>query len=411
MDSPDLTSGDLLNRLMNRMDVEIHCWKDASVDFITKMVMEGVSHPEVMFWKDGKIKSCLPQQMAPRMTIVSAVLQTRKYGTKDKCQSVPVWSLVLMDGSKCLIKAVTNSGLSFLLEGKELVEGMTIILKDYRPVDMVTGNDCQWKRCLLIQNMDWRPAPDQAAPGHVFVDPAVHLIEDDEYDDRQYVRLDKGWIDTVAHTGLISFSHAYNDPSDNALMQVRYTGVHAKRFSEGAWIQLPQLRDDWEKFAERVLPANKKLIVDPMHQIPGRSPPSSPKSPDKKKARTNADEDDDDSGAPGVAHCQCVMDFGLLTCVTESFPSWSLDFDQILYSCQRRLHGEIEAERFCDLPSKHKRWCLYWWYAVNIYQIRGSAQPLPSCLVNTIRNEFPNSEGVAYTGFKSSVERAAQEDV
>ena len=62
---------------------------------------------------------------------------------------------------------------------------------------------------------------------------------------------------------------------------------------------------------------------------------------------------------------------------------------------------------FADKPveqmdNKHKRFLLYWWWAVNIFAIRGKGMrsELPACIVRRIREKYPNPKDEPYTGFK-----------
>jgi hypothetical protein len=106
--------------------------------------------------------------------------------------------------------------------------------------------------------------------------------------------------------------------------------------------------------------------------------------------------------------CRCVSEFGLCQCVGETFPVDEMNVHDIFTSCQCLLDA-LRSSEFVDwdsLSPSHKRWCLYWWYAVNIFGVRGERRPLPNCIVNTVRQAYPNINGDAFTGFKASVERA-----
>ena len=48
-----------------------------------------------------------------------------------------------------------------------------------------------------------------------------------------------------------------------------------------------------------------------------------------------------------------------------------------------------------------KRNMLYWYYATEVYHVRGwlDRKPLPTCLVFCIRFIYPNDEGERYVGF------------
>ena len=54
-----------------------------------------------------------------------------------------------------------------------------------------------------------------------------------------------------------------------------------------------------------------------------------------------------------------------------------------------------------DMPNNQKRNMLYWWYAVNVFNISGAGKrgKLPECLEYEIRKLYPNEDGVLYTGY------------
>lgn len=54
-----------------------------------------------------------------------------------------------------------------------------------------------------------------------------------------------------------------------------------------------------------------------------------------------------------------------------------------------------------EMDNSKKRFLLYWWWAVNVFAIRGKGmrQELPGCVVAEIRSMYPDPNGV-YTGFK-----------
>ena len=63
------------------------------------------------------------------------------------------------------------------------------------------------------------------------------------------------------------------------------------------------------------------------------------------------------------------------------------------------------GSKWPDVPNISKRWTLYWWYSVNIFQMRQECGPLPRCVEIAIKNEYPNRHGVKYIGFIPTEER------
>ena len=104
--------------------------------------------------------------------------------------------------------------------------------------------------------------------------------------------------------------------------------------------------------------------------------------------------------------CGCCTEFGLYNCAVKTIPVRTLDLEDIFRSARNRFGDSTYAEEWEALKPTHKRWCLYWWFAVNIYELHSENRPLPHCLIENIRIMFPNETGVEYTGFKRKCERA-----
>jgi hypothetical protein len=60
------------------------------------------------------------------------------------------------------------------------------------------------------------------------------------------------------------------------------------------------------------------------------------------------------------------------------------------------------------LPNRKKRNIMYWWYATNVYSIRGCGHrgELPLCLVQAIRAAYPEADG-NYRGHRRAAHRSS----
>ena len=65
-----------------------------------------------------------------------------------------------------------------------------------------------------------------------------------------------------------------------------------------------------------------------------------------------------------------------------------------------------------EMANNMKRNLLYWYYAHEVYHVRGwlHRMPLPSCLVFTIRMMHPNELGDEYKGFVEAHHGVEEED-
>jgi hypothetical protein len=107
--------------------------------------------------------------------------------------------------------------------------------------------------------------------------------------------------------------------------------------------------------------------------------------------------------------CDCTKDPHFMErCILNVLPVSSLDENELFHEVKERLKGKVKATSFDLLSQSHKRWCLYWYYAVNFFHFgRGPAQELPSCLVEAIRKRYTDPEG-KYTGFLAKEERVTE---
>jgi hypothetical protein len=69
-------------------------------------------------------------------------------------------------------------------------------------------------------------------------------------------------------------------------------------------------------------------------------------------------------------------------------PIEDLDVLELFFEVKEYLKGRVTADSFTDLSPSHKRFCLYWWYAMNMFGFGGGeAQKLPNCLTEAISKE------------------------
>jgi hypothetical protein len=75
-----------------------------------------------------------------------------------------------------------------------------------------------------------------------------------------------------------------------------------------------------------------------------------------------------------------------------------------LYSqvAERVGSDNLDATEFDKFSPNHKRWCLYWYYSVNIFMHGSKRRPLPPCFVSAVHDLHPDPAGVCYTGYVRS---------
>ena len=104
--------------------------------------------------------------------------------------------------------------------------------------------------------------------------------------------------------------------------------------------------------------------------------------------------------------CECANEpFCFQTCITEQEPISGIDLRVLFDQVYSKLKGRLKVVYFAELSASQKRWCFYWYYAVNYFHIGGcELQKLPNCFVSCVRASFPDPEG-QYTGYRTQEER------
>ena len=96
-----------------------------------------------------------------------------------------------------------------------------------------------------------------------------------------------------------------------------------------------------------------------------------------------------------------------MQCVLNGYPLSKVCRKQLYDLVNDRFErmGEPSAGSFDEMQPNHKRWCLYWFYSVNIFNHKGNKrQKLPNCFVERVRAMYPDAIGSCYTGFKAQAD-------
>ena len=104
----------------------------------------------------------------------------------------------------------------------------------------------------------------------------------------------------------------------------------------------------------------------------------------------------------GPESCKCQYEYDLENCVLETYPLSKVCRMELYEQVKERL-GEVESDSFDDLSARHKRWCVYWFYSVNVLfgnNKKKIRRKLPDCFVEYVRGYYPEPAGETYTGFK-----------
>jgi len=332
---------------------------DASDDYFCSLVMLCNGHPPTLNIQTETVDRVVCDGY-PTFIAVKACVDQRKYGAS----SVGVYRFVLMDGSNCLIKAATDSNLSRYLKDVEIAVGSSIIVLDHLMLWVKCDTPLRWRSVMVIKKMNFHPPPDKNEESVGFLVPRGHT------------KIEQEMIERCDGGGNVVFStYAQSTVKECPEGEIRL----------GKWIIGDELQFDWQYFCKRCVEDNQERNDD--------STVSSLETPNQSSKK----------------ECECCTEFGFPSCILTEHPTSKLQKDDLFNAVKRKFlkDGETGVDSWRKLSSSHKRWCIYWWYAVNVFEIGSCASPLPACLVDHVRQRYPNENGSkAFTGFKTSAERA-----
>jgi hypothetical protein len=100
-----------------------------------------------------------------------------------------------------------------------------------------------------------------------------------------------------------------------------------------------------------------------------------------------------------LEHRLCSMNgVHFVICITHAFPVERLDLIALANEYP------FVTMPVSEMDNSRKRSMIYWWYMVNVYSVtgKGHREPPPMCLVQRVRELYPNRPGVTYKGYLSS---------
>ena len=311
-----------------------------------------------------------------QLTVIDKSLETKSYGKTKKL--INVYKFKLMDGTFAAINAQLNTGLSSTMKHNNMPLGSTIIVKKYTaiwgeiPEDQRSLSD----GILLIHDFSWKPGPGNVDPLPSCCASIISIDYSTVYIDPEVFE----YMDESNHT---AFLVAYkNEEDDSSVLKL----MTANEIKQGLFI--PCIKDRMDFIGMRA----KRDFLETVDEVYSSS----------------SDEEDED-GFRVPKPCRCRRQYGLAECVTVQYPLTEAHEDRnaIFDTAMNRLEEEdILAEDFDSLHPAKQRWCMYWWYSVNLFQFKGGdAKKLPPCFVDACRLKYPNPKGEFFTGFRCTADR------
>jgi hypothetical protein len=340
------------------MLVEVHCYNERC----SKNHVSNIRHGENIVRDDGLIS-----------TLISIRQEKRCYG---QAGTRNVYHLVLADGDFGLYKAVVNSGLSGKVEYDMPKVGALMSLFDYqilkRRVSPVAEIPCG---VVFVNRLKWVQPPKGEAILKMLQDcvtPATPTVEPDYR--TFYVCSD--YVDWV-------HEHCCFSPSSTTS-----TTLGNKRLSYFVAVTGKQLRRDDDLHDQYCVERGAKRLK----AMPGEV------------IDVHDSTDSDDDSVASAPSCKCVRSFGYAICINFCYPVSKVDTYELFAQVTDRIGEQsLDAATFDDLPMSKKRWCFYWWYAVNMFHLSKGCEKLPDCFLAAVRKKY--DDGKPHTGFKSKAQR------
>jgi hypothetical protein len=282
--------------------------------------------------------------------LLRATRELRYYGVRH--QPSAALKLVVADGTGVMFPAVFNSGLKSRLVNVKFFPGTVVVVKRYSMIRLESGKHDEYKLTLLIHDFEYLPVPEKNKEGVYTCSEKVRQMF-----------VDTRAIDHVEQTKCVTYLKSVDLESGYTVWKLADT---AKINRSGAFITDPDLK---KKYLEWFWARSAKRTCD---EFSKRTPPD-------------------------TAKCQCRLRFDFSQCIAKTVPEESIDKEELFEQVKTRLSGNVEADSFDELKAPHKRWALYYYYAVNVLFIGSSKRTrLPDCLVDTIRDAYPNMDGEDY---------------
>lgn len=337
-------------------------YPDSSRDFITDIYCERNDHPLVRAAGDQNVYTVVGGN--PKLTILRLKEAMPKY--KQTAQSV--FYAVLADGGCGLMKAVFNSSLSSKVREAQLHPGCTLEVKDYAIIWHQLTEDKLKRAVMFIKDFDYKSGPKP-------------LEGDEDCSSVTPEHAKSVWhsptLDDVMSLGVILFCDTPFSQDENHFF---FEKMPVWKIRSGLFYPFKDQREEF-------------LNKDPTALIHPSDEDTSDEeacvgivgSPVAKKAKLP---------------CNCTQKpYRLKYCVLRLYPLDSTDEDQLFEMASDRLGGATSADDWNGLFNNHKRWCYYWFYAVNIFHVTTGTEQLPNCLVDAVRELYPQP-GSAYVGYK-----------
>ena len=297
-----------------------------------------------------------------RAAVVDVAEHWNGYEASSAC---PVYNLVLMDGCNNLFLARLNSCLCVDMHesGSKILSGGVLVIRNCALIQKTMMCDDTKRAFLQVSEMEYEQpaksrvsfvvessAPHEAeAPGRSKTEtPTTYLIREED-------------ISTTGTGHLVRLS-CLPHPNCWSLLCVPVNDEDYYRF---------KVRHFEKKESRWYCQWTDNSVSGKKHQL---------------------DSLFENEASSVLCGCQKLHEFS--HCVAEVCPLTKLDENHV-FSQASKQNEELAAFTFDLLPVHMKRWCFYWWYAVNLYGVH-ARESLPDCLVQHVHHFYPNMEGTPH---------------
>jgi hypothetical protein len=341
-------------------------YKDISPDFMADFLVQGgTSKPTI---RNDNLS--LVPQLKPTFVIMSCLKKERCFkGNATNTGTTTCYDFVLMDGSKCLFSARLNSGLSGKLNGYSILPGASITVTDWEiiPLSHDVEEPIENRIVMFIKGFEWWPAPSV----NCFAHPEIASSEEWTTDTFQKAVFE---FDVVKQVDRTKCLRMFNWCLNKRTGQWSFDMLHETGMKHGYWIRHQETKKLWCRQLEQ-RKASARAASFPVID--------------------NSD------------NCTCRDHYDLRKCVLLSYPIAGVCKHDLYSQVAERVGTDnLNGSEFDGFSPNHKRWSLYWFYAVNIFMTGSKRRPLPPCFVSAVRDLYPDPAGVCYTGYVHSRQEA-----
>ena len=344
------------------MLIEVHTYpEDNTSDFVNGLRLS-IKHHEVISTSEELVLSLLSIRREER--------------TYSHAKAKGIFEMVLCDKQFNVCKVVVNSGLTKSLEDSAPKPGATVKFPagTFSVLPQDTCSPWAFRALIFANDLSWKQPPDVPSILDALNNARTPAMVECDHTTLFY---DGDYVDAVHRSSKLCISE-----SQAEVTHTDYIAYYGEK--EGRALERHDVfYDDLHLSIEGNKKVGKDSATGDVH--------------------SEVDSDSENFCQPEI--CECTIKYHYASCVRFTFPLDKVG-EQLLF---RVGEHQLCASTFSELPAGKKRWCYYWWCALNIYHLKSKSVQLPDCFIALVRQAFPDKRK-RYTGYRSTAERLEEHE-